>query len=152
MPLSASFPRPGPTFMPICSHCSESAVSPPVRRQVILLNPDVPSGEPVHIVFNLCSSNCRLSRLQTTGVPRVCAVPALGAMCCPQFLPDFSFLSPIPCLSLHSESPNPFLPGQPCLTTLHARDPPQESCCLSCGSYRPLGLQPDASVQQFLAA
>ena len=35
VPLSASFPRPGPTFMPICSHCSESAVSPPVCRQVI---------------------------------------------------------------------------------------------------------------------
>ena len=152
VPLSASFPRPGPTFMPICSHCSESAVSPPICRQVILLNPYVPSGEPVHIVFNLCnSSNCRLSRLKT-GVPRVCAVPVLGAMCCPQFLPDFSFLSPIPCPSLHSEGPNPFLPGQPCLTTLHALDPPQESCCLSCGSYRPLGLQPDASVQQFLAA
>ena len=152
VPLSASFPRPGPTFMPICSHCSESAVSPPICRQVILLNPYLPSGEPVHIVFNLCnSSNCRLSRLKT-GVPRVCAVPVLGAMCCPQFLPDFSFLSPIPCPSLHSEGPNPFLPGQPCLTTLHALDPPQESCCLSCGSYRPLGLQPDASVQQFLAA
>ena len=72
--------------------------------------------------------------------------------CCPQFLAEFSILSPIPCPSLHSEGPNPFLPCQPCLTTLPALDPPQESCCLSCGSYRPLGFQPDAAVQQFLDA
>ena len=72
--------------------------------------------------------------------------------CCHQFLAEFSILSPIPCPSLHSEGPNPFLPGQPCLNTLPALDPPQESCCLICGSYRPLGFQPDAAVQQFLDA
>ena len=51
--LPTSFPSSGPNILPICPLCLASEVPPSRVRQAALLNPYVPSGEPVHIVFTI---------------------------------------------------------------------------------------------------
>ena len=75
--LSLSIPNPGPSIWPTCPHCSVSEVSPFRVRQVTLLNPYVPSGEPVHIIFTISIPAARplsksvSNRLGTQALPEL---------------------------------------------------------------------------------
>ena len=73
--LPSPFPSSGPSILPICPLCLASDVPSSRVRQAALVNPYVPSGEPVHIVFTfsvpaerpLCKSVA--GRLGTRALP-----------------------------------------------------------------------------------
>ena len=117
--LPTSFPSSGPNILPICPLCLASEVPPSRVRQAALLNPYVPSGEPVHIVFTISIPAERPLCKSVSGSLGAKALPWLRFDDCTGAVICFSFPSPVPCAFPSLEGPNPNLQhsGQPCHET-----------------------------------
>ena len=134
--LPSPFPSSGPSILPICPLCLASDVPPSRVRQAALLNPYVPSGEPVHIVFTFSVPAERPLCKSVAGRLGTRALPWLRFDDCSGAVMWFSFPSPNPCAFPSLEGPNPNLQisGQPCHATAEGSQLGLFSdTCVACG-------------------
>ena len=151
--LSLSIPNPGPNIWPTCPHCSVSEVSPFRVRQATLLNPYVPSGEPVHINFTISIPAARplsksvSNRLGTQALPEL-QIESCTAVTCPP-IP-----SPNLCVSPSLESPNPKLQQfrEQCHETAGDSHLCQSDLCVGCGCKAPLAASGHQEASLFYQA